>query len=383
MTRARKVDILSVYLVLLLDLVSFGIVIPILPFMVEDLGVSATMLGVILTTFSITQALFSPLWGRLSDRIGRKTVLSYTTAGTAVSLVILALADKYITIFAARLLGGVFAANVSVATAYISDITDPKDRAKYMGLVGASFGIGFVLGPTIAGLLSVPTYRTPLFLAALLVTLNFIYILLLLPEVSKSISNNFDEKSKGKSFFNLNIHIQVLCVAFWFISLSYNQLETVFVYFMIDRFGWDIREISLLFAGLGMIMIIVQGGLISKLVYIFGEKKLVMLGLTVLIVGFALIPNILRISVLIPVLVTNSLGRAVIQPSLLTLLTKFSDESRTGEALGYFQSAASFARIIGPLIAGSAYDFSYRMPFYLASFFSFIGLMIIATKLYE
>ena len=184
--RSRRGSLASLFAIVIVDLVGFGVVIPILPFYAESFGASATVLGLLLTCYAAMQFFFAPVWGRWSDRVGRRPVMLLTIAGTAVALLVMGLASSLAWLFVARLLGGLFGANISVASAYITDVTSEEERTRFMGFLGASFGLGFILGPAIGGLLAPYGYNVPMFFAAGLAAVNFLVALRYLREPERS-----------------------------------------------------------------------------------------------------------------------------------------------------------------------------------------------------
>ena len=221
---------------MIVDLIGFGIVMPVLPFYAREFGASATLLGLMLMCHAAAQFVFAPLWGRLSDRIGRRPVLLMTVAGTALSLLALGLASSLVWIFAARALSGAFAANISVASAYVADVTAEEDRTRWMGMLGASFGIGFLLGPAIGGALAPFGYHVPLLAAAGLAALNWIHAAVSLQEPPRHAAT--EEVTRSRAALLRDPLVRRLCTANLVFSIAVAQLEAVFAFFMIDRFGY-------------------------------------------------------------------------------------------------------------------------------------------------
>ncbi len=371
----KKSSLLILFSVIVLDLVGFGIVIPILPFYAEKLGVNATILGLLLTSYALMQFIFSPLWGKLSDRIGRRKVLMITMFGSAFGLLVLGLAHSLTLLFVGRILSGIFAGNISVATAYVSDVTTVEDRAKGMGLIGAAFGIGFILGPALGGILSPYGYSVPILFASILGVANVIYAAIRLGEshpAEKKSSSNFTRSS------SLRIPgVRQLCLINFLFTLGVNQLESIFAFFMLDRFHYDARHVAYILVMMALIMATIQGGMIKRLVLKWGENKLLIAGVFLLALSFLLIPAFHFIGILIFILAISSLGRGISQPSLLSLVSKEATEEARGSVMGTFQSAASLSRVIGPIIAGILYDRSQGYPFYFA--FLLLGIVFVLS----
>ncbi len=368
-------SLLILFSVVVLDLVGFGIVIPILPFYAEAYGADAMTLGFLLTSYAAMQFIFSPLWGKLSDRIGRKNVLLITMAGAALGLLLLGLADSLWMLFAGRILSGIFGANISVATAYVTDVTSEENRAKGMGLIGAAFGIGFILGPAIGGLLSPYGYSVPLLFAAGLSALNVIYAYFQLQE---SHSTQGERPSSPKTLTLLSDpYIRRVCSINFFFTLGVTQLEATFAFFMMDRFDFDARQVAYVMVMMAAIMVAIQGGLIKRLVLRFGERGLLLAGGVFLALGFFWIPFNHRWILLLLPLAICSVGRGIGQPSLLSLASKETEEADRGAIMGLFQSSASLARVLGPVTAGWLYDSRQALPYYLATIL--MGLVFVLS----
>ncbi len=353
----------SLFSVIVLDLIGFGVVIPILPFFAEAYGANATVLGLLLTSYAAMQFLFSPLWGRLSDKLGRKRVLLFTMTGSFLGMVILGFAPSLLFLFLGRILSGIFGANISVATAYITDVTSDADRAKGMGLIGAAFGIGFILGPALGGVLSVYGYAVPLLTAAGLGLLNIFFAWWSLGE-SKPKS---EEAPKTKVKILKDPAIFKMCALYFIYTLGITQLEATFAFLMMDRFGYDAQNVAYILVLMALIMVAVQGGLIRRLVPMYGEKKLLLVGAFLMAGAFVVIPASASVAILLIPLCVSSLGRGLSQPSFLSLVSQMADTRARGSVMGVFQSSASLGRVFGPVTAGALYDWNIGYPFIFAA----------------
>jgi len=359
-----KSSLLILFSVIVLDLIGFGVVMPILKFYAEKYGANATELGFLLASYAAMQFIFSPVWGKLSDRIGRKKVLLITISGASVGLLILGLAQSLVMIFVGRILSGIFAANISVASAYVTDVTTVENRAKGMGLIGAAFGIGFVLGPAIGGILSPYGYPVPILFAAGLGVVNLVYAWFRLEESYKAPQKEADLQDIPSLFSQPGL--LRFCAINLIFTLGVSQLETVFAFFMTDRFNYDAKHVSYLFVLMALIMVSIQGGMIKRLVETFGEKRLILTGGILLAVSFFLMPSSAAVLILLIPLSVSSVGRGISQPSLLSLVSKSAEDRERGTVMGSFQSSASLARVGGPALAGILYDRAHAYPFYLA-----------------
>jgi MFS family permease len=352
------------FAVVIVDLVGFGIVMPALPVWAREFGAEASSFGLLQSSYAVAQLLFAPLWGRLSDRVGRRPVLLGTIAGTALAMLATGLAPSLGTLFAARILAGAFAANISVASAYISDVTPPEERTRWMGLLGASFGIGFVLGPAIGGVLGPYGHAVPMYAAAGLAALNWLVALVQLREPAR---HSAAEEGRGRLAVLRDPVLRRIVLANLVFSLAVTQLETLFAYFMMDRFGWDLRKIGFMLAGMAIVMGGIQGGGMKALSARYPERTLVVAGTLLLALGFATVPAPRSVLVLLVPLALAAVGRAIAQPALLSLASQSTRPEERGMALGVFQSSASLARVIGPALGGALYVAYLPAPFWLAA----------------
>jgi MFS family permease len=378
--------------VVVIDLIGFGIVVPILPFYARTYGASGLALGALLTSYAAMQLMCAPLWGRLSDRVGRRPVMLITIAGTGVSLLGLGLADSLAALFVARVLGGAFAANISVATAYVGDVTEPEERTRWMGMVGASFAVGFLVGPALGGLLApVQTeaglrftllgpalgdwlspfgYGIPMLFAAGLALLNLLHAFRVLQE---PVVHRARATEAVRSAVLRDPLVRLLCGIYLLFSLAVTQLESVFAFLMMDRLGYGARDVAWLLVGMAILMGAIQGGGMRALAPRFGEKRLLLAGCALLAVGFAGVPFPVSVSVLLLPLALCAIGRAISHPPMLSMVSLAASDERRGVVMGTFQASASLARVIGPLAAGALYDVHVNAPFLLASAFMLLA----------
>ena len=363
--------------VVIVDLIGFGIVMPILPFYAREFGANGAVLGLLLTSYAAAQFVFAPVWGRLSDRLGRRKVLLATIGGTSAALLLLGLAPSLAWMFAARLLGGAFAANVSVASAYITDVTDEANRTRFMGLLGASFGVGFVLGPAIGGLLAPYGHHVPMVTAAGMAACNAVYAAFVLREPPR---RSATVEPVGRLAVLRTPGVRRLCLANLLFSLGVTQLETVFAFFMADRFGYDAREVAFVLVGMAVVMGGIQGGAMRPLVARVAERRLVSAGSALLALAFATMAWAPSVALLLLPLTVSAIGRGIAQPSLMSLASFAAPPGQRGLVMGTFQSAASLARVFGPVSAGLLYDQSLAGPFQLAAVL-LAAVVILAARL--
>lgn len=355
----------TLFSIVIVDLIGFGIVMPILPFYAESFGASPLDLGLLLAIHAAMQFVFAPIWGRLSDRIGRRPVMLFTVAGTALALLALGLAPSLPWLFVARALSGAFAANISVATAYLTDVTEPTERTRWMGMIGASFGIGFLLGPAIGGLLAPYGLEIPMFVGAGLAGLNLIAAVVALKEPERH------ELRSDMGISRLEVlrqpSIARLSAVNLFFSLAVTQLEAMFALYMLDVFEYTARDVAFILVAMALVMALIQGGGIRSLAARFGERRLLLVGLALMCVGIGTVPDAGTVGVLMIPLLISAVGRAIAQPPMMSWVSNLADERDRGSVMGTFQSAASLARVFGPLIAGLSYQISPDWPFRLAS----------------
>jgi multidrug resistance protein len=359
----------TLFAVVIIDLVGFGVVMPVLPFWAQEFGAAAGSFGLMQSGYAVAQLVCAPLWGRLSDRVGRRPVLLGTIAGTALAMLATGLAPSLVWLFAARILAGAFAANISVASAYIADVTPPEERTRWMGLLGASFGIGFVVGPALGGLLAPFGHAVPMLFTAALAGVNWVFAWARLAE---PVRHDAPARAEGRLALLRDPALRNVVVANLVFSLAVTQLETLFAFLMKDRFGWDARGVAWILVAMAVVMGGIQGGGMKALSARFPERGLVVGGVLLLALGFAGVALAPGVALLLVPLALAAVGRAIAQPALLALASQAARPEERGAAMGAFQSAASLARVIGPAFGGALYDLALPYPFWLAA-----GLLVV------
>ncbi|WP_138420751.1 MFS transporter [Aquibacillus sediminis] len=366
------------FAVMFLVMVGFGIIIPVLPFYAEEMGASPTELGLLMAVYSLTQLIFAPMWGRISDRIGRKPVIMIGIFGLSLSFWLMAIASSLLMLFAARIIGGTLsAANMPTVMAYASDITSEEDRGKGMGIIGASIGLGFIFGPAIGGVFSDISLQLPFIVAGASSLLTFLIVMVFLKE-SLSLDGQ-DEQTTSKASLRQTLQgpISILFFLQLFVSLSLSGLEATFAYFAAEKAGLGTVELGYIFMIMGLAGAIVQGGLVGRLTKRFGEGAVIQIGILVSAIGFLLILFVDNFATAAIFLTVFGIGNGVIRPSVSSLLTKRS-KTGYGSTTGFLSSFDSLGRIIGPPLGGWLFSVMIGLPY-----ISGILLSVIAFILYR
>ncbi len=384
MGKNRKASLSVIFLTVFIDLMGFGILIPILPtFASKDLGVSDFGIGIIVAVYSLMQFLFNPVFGRISDKIGRRPVITVSLLFTATSYVIFAFANSFWILFLSRMLAGIGGSNIGVAQAYIADVTDKRNRSKGMGLIGAAFGLGFVFGPMIGGFLSDYGYTFAGLGAAAFSTMAFFFSLFFLPE------SNFNRDSARKVSFKLFEIAQLkkisrmpfvglLILVFFIIVFSMANIYGTFALLGYKVYHLTDKQNGIMFGIMGLTGALMQGGAIRFLTEKFRDKTLVLFGTFFMMIGLTLLPYGGSLNGLIVVSIVLSIGTGVSQPVILALVSKYSPDNEQGSILGLNQSVSAFARVLGPLWGGFAFQYmGYSFPFLTGGFFTFVTLIIL------
>lgn len=344
--------LIPIFLIVLVDVMGFTLVLPFLPFYAEHFGASPLTVGLIISSYAICQFVAGPILGRISDKVGRKPTLLVSQFGSLIGFVVLGLANSIGLIFLARIIDGLTAGNLSIAQAYISDVTKPENRTKAFGLIGIAFGTGFVIGPSLSGFLTKFGYHWPAFAAAGLSFCSMLCTQFLLPKVKpvqhmgprvgriKQITQYFERKVVGRNLLQF--------LAF---SLSFYTLMAGFALFLERRLGFDAEHTGYILTFSGFLGALIQGGLIGRLAKKLGEVRLATLGFATMAIGYGLLGAIHGIPLLLVLVACGGFGAAVVRPAITTLITRSVGRHEQGAAIGVSQSLASIAQIVGPLIA--------------------------------
>ncbi|MGD9588879.1 MAG: MFS transporter [Pyrinomonadaceae bacterium] len=380
-----------IFLVVFIDLVGFGMIIPILPLYAEYPPFLATPfeIGLLLSIYSWMQFFFSPLLGRLSDRHGRRPILFISLIGSAAGYMVIGFAGSLAMVFVGRIVSGITGANISAAQAYVADVTTKENRAKGMGLFGAAFGLGFVMGPAIAGILSKFSIQLPFYFAAGFSITSAAAVYFFLPEsiVRKAGIGERESPADSRSLWDrfADRTFALINVSYFFLVTAFSIMTYAFVLFTSFRYGYTAEQNGYLFAFVGIVAIIGQGFLFARLARRFGETGLTPVGCLAMAASLFVIPMIGPDSgglfALLGVCVLLSLGNALASPSLTSLVSKVSSDEEQGTSLGIVQSGASLARAVGPMIGGvllnNAFDRVDETTIY-RTFWTAAGIMLFA-----
>ena len=402
----RKPSLLVIFLTVFIDLVGFGIVLPQLPLYATSYNANGFELGFLMASFSVMQFLFAPWWGHLSDRFGRRPVLLISIAGSVVAYAGFALATRFTgatalwLIIATRLFAGFCGANITVAQAYIADITPPEQRSKRMGLIGMAFGLGFIFGPPIGGY-SADWFGEggPGWVASGLCALNLILAIFILPESWTPSAEHVARRARFEQWLHVlrKPTIGALVVIFFLSTFCFTCFELTLGLMISHNFGLDLqnaedmksarRIAGTLFMYCGIIAAIVQGGMVGRLVKMFGERKLIAISLILTGVSLALVPLVrgdIRQTgelswkvlfhagggswwALLGVLALVSIGTGLTRPPLFGLLSILTPAQEQGSTIGIAQSAGSLARIVGPMFAGVFFYTNPGLPYFVCA----------------
>ncbi|MDT9546864.1 MAG: MFS transporter [Chlorobium sp.] len=405
----KKSPLFILLLTVMLDLIGFGIVLPLLPTYAKDLGASPFMIGLIAAIFSIMQFIFSPLWGKLSDRIGRRPVMLISIFITGVSYLVFSQTTTIALLIFSRGLSGIGSANIAAAQAYITDVTDSKSRSSAMGMIGAAFGIGFIIGPLIGGLLK-HNYGIPMvgYVAAGLIFIDFILAIFFLPESNKNAkklsfsrqkSENNEERpatgallSRKASEYIAGVKLAfssrpltMLMIANYLFTFAIVNMQVASILLWKEYFLASDQQIGYIFAYVGLFSVIVQGGMIRNLVKKFGEHKLFLWGHLFTFIGVFFVPFAPKealFTIGLAILFFFAIGTSLVAPINLSLISLYSYKQQQGEILGISQSVNSFARIMGPFSGSILYGMNFHAPYIVAGVLTIIGF-IIALDLFK
>jgi MFS transporter, DHA1 family, tetracycline resistance protein len=353
----------SLFLVSVIDILGFGILIPLVPYMAHRFGAPPAVITAIFGVYSLCQFIAAPLWGRLSDRYGRRPILMSSLAGACVSYVILGLANSLGWLFASRILGGFMAGNIAAAFAYASDVSEPDKRAASLGMVGAAIGIGFTLGPAIGGILAgndprAASFLLPAVVSACLSVFAILLVTFLLPESNTAERRKEHDSRARVGPLRLLIErpgLRFIATAALLVTFSQAILESIFAIWALNRFGFGPRTVGLLMFCLACLAVLMQGGGVRVLVPRLGEARLATLGVFAYVAGLVTVADAPSLAITGLGLALCGVGVGSFNPSASSLASKQADVHDRGTVMGTYQSSGSLARVIGPFVSGSIY----------------------------
>jgi DHA1 family tetracycline resistance protein-like MFS transporter len=367
----------TIFLIVVMDLLGFGIIIPLLAFYVPDFQHNPLKVTALFSTYSICQFIGAPILGMMSDRFGRRPVLALSQVGSVVGYILLGMAafnwhsptTRLVLVYLSRIIDGFTGGNISTAQAYVSDVTTPQNRAKGMGMLGAAFGIGFSIGPAIGGLCGHWSLSLPGWIAAALSAFAAVLSWTRLPETRtrvKAESENWLHPSRFTPIFRKPVLVQLLAISF-FLMAAFVMMESTVAMFLNKIFGWKELGVGLYFLFIGFIIVCVQGGLIGRLTKKLGDWPLCITGPFLVAIGMAGLIAVayvdvktafaLAITLVFLAGAINSIGRSFQQPTMSSLLSKFSDRNEQGVVFGFYHGLSSLARVAGPILAAFTYPF--------------------------
>ncbi len=383
--RHGKPSLFVIFTTVFMDLVGFGMILPLIAIYGKDLGAGGWKLAILGASYSLMQFFFAPFWGRLSDRAGRRPILLMSLTGSTLSYLgfgLATLAHSYWFLLFTRAFQGVFAANISTAQAYVSDITTRENRAKGMGMIGAAFGLGFILGPFLGGVAEFISLAAPGFLAGAICGANALLAAWRLPESLPAEARERNRAGQGPfSYDPLNLqrirkaaehpYLPLLLAIIFLQIFAFSNLEQVFALFFQQKFHFDLvqagAKTGYVLAWVGLLGALFQGGLIRKIVPRFGERRLLMAGLFLFALTAAVLPFGPTYGSYFLIFIPMALGRSFIDPNTSSLVSKSVDASETGSALGLSQGLSSLARAFGPFVGLMAFQAHPDLPFFIAA----------------
>jgi len=382
-------------LTIFLDFTGFGLILPLLPFWAERLGADARAIGLLITVYALAQLLFTPVLGSLSDRYGRRPIIITSLLIEVAAFALTALAGTLPLLLVARFIGGLGASNMGSAQAVVADVTPRAGRARAMGAIGAAIGFGFVVGPALGGALSAWGAATPFWVAAALAVCNALLVWRFLPETrgrrapvgAAGASAAFAARPRRRILFAgwgqlaHNPAIARLVTINLLYTLAFAGMESVFALLTQRQLGWGAVQNGYLFTYIGVIVVVMQGGLVGRLVKRFGERRLLLAGLALLAGGLALLPFGANLAVLLVAVSLLSLGDGAVTPTVSTLLSFASAEEAQGETLGLAQGLTSLGRMLGPLLAGVLFVIGAGLPFFAGAALALVGVLLAAPAL--
>ncbi len=355
------------FIVTFIDLLGFGMVMPLMQLYAVHLDAPIAHVGLVSTVYSLMQLVFAPMWGRLSDRVGRRPVLLVSIVMTAVAFALTGAARSFTWLVAARAFAGAATANVAIAQAYVADVTTPENRARGMGAIGAAFGLGFVFGPFAGGLLSEHGLGVPFYVAGALALANGVLAFFILPEPAVHRPAATRGRVAAIADAVRQPRVVLLLVAYLLAVGAFSAFENTFTMLAADQYGFSARQVGYTFAFIGVVMAVVQGRLVGPLAQRFGETRLWWTGMALQAAALMIFPFAGGTARLVLACVPLAIGTGIANPAISALLSRASPKEHQGSALGVGQSSAALGRIIGPESGTLGYHVSHPAPFLAAA----------------
>lgn len=373
--------LIVVYATVFIDLLGFGLILPLLPYYAQTFGATGLWLGALMTAYSVGQFLGAPVIGRLSDRFGRRPLILLTLAGSVASLSLAGAATSLGVLLAARLLAGLFGGSIAAAQAYIADVTTREERSKYMGLLGAAIGMGFVFGPALGAGLARFGFGTAAYTAAALAAANLGFAFFKLPE-----SRVVDRSGAAATFSLATLaqglgqpRVRAILATSFLAMLGFVAMETTYPLLGAQTYQMTAQDLGLMFTLIGVVMVIVQGGIVGRLAPKLGEPLVARVGVTILAASLALIPFAPTIAASAAVLALLAVGQGLASPTIAAILSKSVGKDEQGGTLGLSQSLGAAARGIGPVLAGYLYDRQAAAPYFAAAACAALAALLIGN----
>ncbi len=370
--------LLIIFLTIFVNLIGFGIIIPLLPFYAESFHASPLVVGLLFAAYSLSQLIAAPALGDLSDRWGRRPILIFSLVGTVVSFAMLALAHSVTMLFLARIVDGLSGGNISTARAYVADVTEPKDRARAYGLIGAAFGLGFIMGPALSGVLAQVSITAPIWAAAALTLVAALMAFFWLPEtVHRAHAGTGNPLSYLPALLQRAPIRRVLAVDFiyWF---AFSIFQTTFALFAERRFGFNVSRTGYFMAGFGVLGAVIQGGFIRPLAKRMGDKPLFVAGVLFSIVGLVFAAVAHSVALFALALVPLAFGMGFGHPTVSSLVSRAGRGDEQGRVQGAASAVESLGRTIGPLWGNASLDrYGPATPFMSGAAFLVLAILFV------
>ena len=371
-----------IFTIVFIDFLGLSFILPLYPELANRFGLSTTAVALLTASYALMQFLFSPILGRISDKIGRKPVLAVTSLGTAASFIFFGLSTSVWMLFLSRILNGIFGSSTAVAQAYIADVTGKHERTEGMGTIGAAFGLGLIFGPAMSAFLGGFGFSGPVFGAAAITLLNSIFILFFLKESLADESKNRQSRFKlfdfsPKEFAEILKHpLMGRILSTYFISiLAIAVVQNIAVFFAEERFHLTVQENGYLFALIGLVIVLVQGFLVGRLEKVFGESFILVTATIFLLAGYWATPLIEHVGLIAVSVGFMAVGAGLYLPAVNALVSKNASSREQGEIFGIVQSLIGAALIIGPVLGGVLFDaFGSGSPFFVSGFLTIFSL---------